>query len=546
MTNEEKATIPSLSFTSLFQHLPEAAILKDEGLRWLDYNEAFTHLLGVSQEQKHVILHDHQFFSEEVAHRIQEADLRVLQKAGNAPQVILVPSAQDASQLLQIKRKRIEAEGNVYLLSTIHPLEVEEESRQVYQVLDMVRHYLAQASDGSFLDKISRGLAQTLGVDFALICLLDEEKKRLSSRTFWVKDHYGQYDYDIVGTPCEKVVGNEETLCVVSNVAKLYPEDQDLTTLAIESYLGVPLFDSKANVLGHLVIMDTKPLKQISLATTVMQIYSSLIAVELERSFKEEALQQSEARNQAMLEAQIKTLDEKNQQLQHYINSNSQLENFAYVASHDLKEPLRTIGNFSQLIKRRYQDRLDQDGQEFLDFIISGVADMSSLIEGVLEYAKVNKQSQSAEKEDLNPAPLIQSVIDSLQQVIQETGAQIQVDQMPSRIHANPLQLKQIFLNLLNNAIKFRKPDAAPRIQVRFQENATHWQFCVIDNGQGIKLDYHETIFRLFTKLHSRHDHQGSGIGLAICREISLRHGGSIWLESEENKGAKFHFTIAK
>ncbi|MEL6653166.1 MAG: ATP-binding protein, partial [Bacteroidota bacterium] len=316
--------------------------------------------------------------------------------------------------------------------------------------------------------------------------------------------------------------------------------------LAIESYLGVPLFDSKANVLGHLVIMDTKPLKQISLATTVMQIYSSLIAVELERSFKEEALQQSEARNQAMLEAQIKTLDEKNQQLQHYINSNSQLENFAYVASHDLKEPLRTIGNFSQLIKRRYQDRLDQDGQEFLDFIISGVADMSSLIEGVLEYAKVNKQSQSAEKEDLNPAPLIQSVIDSLQQVIQETGAQIQVDQMPSRIHANPLQLKQIFLNLLNNAIKFRKPDAAPRIQVRFQENATHWQFCVIDNGQGIKLDYHETIFRLFTKLHSRHDHQGSGIGLAICREISLRHGGSIWLESEENKGAKFHFTIAK
>ncbi|MEL6842664.1 MAG: ATP-binding protein, partial [Bacteroidota bacterium] len=285
---------------------------------------------------------------------------------------------------------------------------------------------------------------------------------------------------------------------------------------------------------------------KISLATTVMQIYSSLIAVELERSFKEEALQQSEARNQAMLEAQIKTLDEKNQQLQHYINSNSQLENFAYVASHDLKEPLRTIGNFSQLIKRRYQDRLDQDGQEFLDFIISGVADMSSLIEGVLEYAKVNKQSQSAEKEDLNPAPLIQSVIDSLQQVIQETGAQIQVDQMPSRIHANPLQLKQIFLNLLNNAIKFRKPDAAPRIQVRFQENATHWQFCVIDNGQGIKLDYHETIFRLFTKLHSRHDHQGSGIGLAICREISLRHGGSIWLESEENKGAKFHFTIAK
>lgn len=546
MTNEEKTTIPSLSFTSLFQHLPEAAILKDERLQWLDFNEAFSNLLGISQEQKHIILHDQQHFSAEIAHRIQEADRRVLQNAGNVPQVILIPSAQDASQLLQIKRKRIETEGSVYLLSTIHPLEVQEDSHQVYQVLDMIRHYLTQASESSFLDKISRGLAQTLGVDFAMICLLDEEKKRLSSRTFWVKDHYGQYDYDIVGTPCEKVVGNEETLCVVSNAAKLYPEDEDLTTLSIESYLGVPLFDSKANVLGHLVIMDTKPLKRISLATTVMQIYSNLIAVELERSFKEEALQQSEARNQAMLEAQIKTLDEKNQQLQQYINSNSQLENFAYVASHDLKEPLRTIGNFSQLIKRRYQDRLDQDGQEFLDFIISGVADMSSLIEGVLEYAKVNKQSQSAEKENLNPAPLIRSVIDSLQQVIKETGAQIQVDKMPSQIYANPLQLKQVFLNLLNNAIKFRKPDVNPRVRVRFQENDTHWQFCVVDNGQGIKPDYHETIFRLFTKLHSRHDHQGSGIGLALCREIAIRHGGTIWLESEENQGAKFHFTIAK
>ncbi|MEM6346342.1 MAG: ATP-binding protein [Bacteroidota bacterium] len=542
MTKEERINTISLDFDLLFQSLPDACIIKDMSCHWLAYNKKAQSLFTLPP--KLAVHNDFELFSSEVARQIQEYDRVAFASDHSTPQIISWSINEQDQQLLQIKRSKILLNDTAYLLCQIQKLELAENHPEIYRVLELIKHTLANHTQESFLERIVRGIAKTLDVEYVMICTLDRDAYQLSSQAFWMKDRLGTHSYSISETPCEKLINTTESLCIVANAAKLYPKDKDLEDLSIEGYLGVPLFNSTQQLIGHLVIMDTKPLSRVAMAQTVMQIYSSRIAAELERNQKEELLRLAEQENQLILEAKVKELDEKNQQLQQYIDSNLQLENFAYVASHDLKEPLRTIGNFSQLLKRRYTDILDQDGKEFLDFIISGVSDMSQLIEGLLEFARVN--SQDAEKEHINPNDLINSVLDSLQQVIKESKALITVESMPQHIYANPVQLKQVYLNLISNAIKFRKPDLAPRIVLRSQENESTWQFCVSDNGEGIRQDFYDTIFMLFRKLHSRHDHQGSGIGLAICKEIVSQHGGKIWLSSTEGEGTTFYFTLAK
>ncbi len=542
MTKEDQLKTIPLDFSLLFQSLPDACIIKDITGNWLIYNDKVKSLFTLPDSKSNT--NDFDIFPLEIARQIQNQDLASFSSAASNPQIISWSKDEQEPQLLQIKRSKIEHHGKEYLLCQIQELELAENHPEIYRVLELIKQTLANHSQESFLERIVRGIAKTLNVAYVMICTLDREEQTLNSQAFWMKDRLGTYSYSISNTPCEKLINTSESLCIVANAAKLYPKDQDLTDLSIEGYLGVPLFDSSQQLIGHLVIMDTEPLCRVAMAQTVMQIYSSRIAAELERNQKEEELREAEQKNQLILKAKVEELDEKNQQLQQYIDSNLQLENFAYVASHDLKEPLRTIGNFSQLLKRRYSDKFDQDGKEFLEFIISGVSDMSQLIEGLLEYARVN--SESAEKEHLNPNEIINTVLDSIQQVIRESNAVITVESMPPQIYANPVQLKQVFLNLINNAIKFRKSDTAPRILLRSQENEKSWQFCVSDNGQGIREDFHDTIFMLFRKLHSRHDHQGSGIGLAICKEIVSQHGGKIWVESTEGEGTTFCFTLAK
>ncbi|MEL7531305.1 MAG: ATP-binding protein [Bacteroidota bacterium] len=542
MTKQEQLNTIPLDFNLLFQSLPDACVIKDISCNWLIYNDKVNSLFTLPNPKSTIT--DFDIFPLEIARQIQTQDLAAFNSSYNSPQIISWSEDEQEPQLLQIKRSKIEHHAKEFLLCQIQKLELAENHPEIYRVLELIKQTLANHTQESFLERIVRGIANTLEVEYVMICTLDREAHTLNSQAFWMKDRLGTYSYSVTDTPCEKLINTSESLCIVANAAKLYPKDQDLTDLAIEGYLGVPLFDSSQQLIGHLVIMDTKPLCRVAMAQTVMQIYSSRIAAELERNQKEEELRLAEQENQLILETKVQELDEKNQQLQQYIDSNLQLENFAYIASHDLKEPLRTIGNFSQLLKRRYSDKFDQDGKEFLEFIISGVSDMSQLIEGLLEYARVN--SEDAEKEFLNPNELINTVLDSIQQVIRESGAIITVEAMPQQIYANPVQLKQVFLNLINNAIKFRKQDVAPRILLRSQENVNSWQFCVNDNGQGIREDFYDTIFMLFRKLHSRHDHQGSGIGLAICKEIVSQHGGKIWVDSTEGEGTTFYFTLAK
>jgi PAS domain S-box-containing protein len=247
------------------------------------------------------------------------------------------------------------------------------------------------------------------------------------------------------------------------------------------------------------------------------------------------ARRQAEA---AMREA-YQELEQKTREL---TRSNEELQQFAYVASHDLQEPLRMISSYTQLLERRYVDKLDGDARDFMAYIVDGAARMKQLIEDLLAYSRVGTRGKDFQTVD-SGAPLDRALA-NLRASIESSGARITRERMPEVI-ADGAQLAQVFQNLIGNAIKFRGAQA-PRIHVGAEARDTVWVFTVKDNGIGLDTQYADRIFMMFQRLHNKAEYPGTGIGLAIVKKIVERHGGRIWVESEPGKGATFGFTIAR
>ena len=239
-----------------------------------------------------------------------------------------------------------------------------------------------------------------------------------------------------------------------------------------------------------------------------------------------------------------KALEEKNQSLEKYIESNMQLENFAYLASHDLKAPIRTILSFTQILHKKLQGRIDDKEQQFLDYIMNGAKGMDQLVYSLLEYSKVN--SQKTNKDIIRLRELLDSVLEDLRANIEETDAEIILSFIPTAIFGDHVQIRQLFQNLIANAIKFRKKEEPLFVEIKAFEEANHWRFEVQDNGIGIDESFHDKIFQLFRKLHGPKDYEGTGIGLALCKKVVEQHGGEISLQSKLGEGTTFIFTIAK
>lgn len=220
--------------------------------------------------------------------------------------------------------------------------------------------------------------------------------------------------------------------------------------------------------------------------------------------------------------------------------SNADLEQFAYVASHDLQEPLRMVSNYTQLLARRYKDRLDDDAHEFIRFAVDGATRMQGLIQDLLQYSRVGTRGKAFGATDCEEALAVAK--NDLRRALEEAGAKITHDPLPT-IQADPTQLTQLFLNLLSNAIKFRGEEP-PSIHVSAARGDGEWLFTVQDNGIGLDQEYADRIFVIFQRLHGFSEYSGTGIGLAICKKIVERHGGRIWVESKRGEGAKFSFTI--
>jgi signal transduction histidine kinase/HAMP domain-containing protein len=222
--------------------------------------------------------------------------------------------------------------------------------------------------------------------------------------------------------------------------------------------------------------------------------------------------------------------------------SNKELELFAYVASHDLQEPLRMVSSYTQLLERRYSDKLDDDAREFIGYAVDGANRMQRLINDLLEFSRVGTRGKPLARTDVTE--VLDNVCVNLRVAIEETGALLTRDCMPV-VPADAGQLGQLLQNLVGNGIKFRN-GGHPRVHVGAVEREHHWEFSVRDNGIGIEQQYFDRIFVIFQRLHSKGDYPGTGIGLALCKRIVERHGGKIWVESKPNEGSTFFFTIPK
>jgi signal transduction histidine kinase len=223
--------------------------------------------------------------------------------------------------------------------------------------------------------------------------------------------------------------------------------------------------------------------------------------------------------------------------------SNHDLQNFAYSASHDLKEPLRMIGMYNQLLQKRTKGVLDERSEEYMFYMTDGVKRMGKLLDDLLTYSRLGKNEHDLVKVDLNETLSI--VKQNLTVVIQETNTLVTSAQLPT-IKVSPTEMIQLFQNIIANAIKFRRQGVIPKIALNYVEKESMHQISVTDNGIGIKAEYQEKVFELFTKLHSMSEYEGSGIGLATCKKIVEELNGQMWLTSTEGVGTTFHFSFPK
>ena len=232
-----------------------------------------------------------------------------------------------------------------------------------------------------------------------------------------------------------------------------------------------------------------------------------------------------------------KKLAEKAEEL---ARSNHDLEQFAYVASHDLQEPLRMVAAYTQLLAERYRGKLDENADKYIGYAVEGALRMQTLILDLLAFSRVGRTEPGRKNGDCNVA--LKIAMANLQTAIGESGAIITHDELPSVAVDQP-QLVQLFQNLVGNAIKFRAAEA-PVIRVSAEKHDSSWLFSVADNGIGISPQYQDKVFVIFQRLHTREEYAGNGVGLAICKKIAEYHGGRIWVESEPGCGATFHFTL--
>jgi PAS domain S-box-containing protein len=253
---------------------------------------------------------------------------------------------------------------------------------------------------------------------------------------------------------------------------------------------------------------------------------------------------QTEITPQKEYEAQIEKLNallkNQNKKLE---ESNKLLEEFAYIASHDLKEPIRMVNSFLALLQNKYNGQLDDKAQQYIHFALDGAHRMAELIDELLAYSRLNIAENIIEKVDTGK--IIQEVVSLLAGILAEKQATVNFDKLPA-VFSSETELKLVFQNLIGNALKYHAEGVKPIIDINAAETKERWTFSIKDNGIGINEEYHSQIFHLFKRLHNKDEYPGTGMGLATCKKIIDKQGGKIWVESEEGKGSTFYFTIMK
>ena len=378
-----------------------------------------------------------------------------------------------------------------------------------------------------------------------LNCLLKKEKDELKKAHQEIKTLFQNvddvlYSADIiqgkltqVSDACEKVYGYSPAEFMTNPelwYKVIHPEDRHIIAQQIEDLSrGRHVFNQYRIIHKDKTIrwLENKIIPTYNDSGNLVRL-DGVTADISDRKAEEKKLVRSEA-----------NLELKNKELE---LKNKELEQFAYVASHDLQEPLRTTSAFTELLLNQYHGRLDQKADQYLVFISQSIDRMKALIKDLLDYSRIGKKREW-EKVDCNC--VLNDVLADLDVAIKETQTIIQSGPLPV-IKGYPTEIKQLFQNLVVNAIKFRKKDTAPEIKITAKDAEGNWEFWVSDNGIGIEAEHQERIFIIFQRLHTRNQYEGSGIGLAHCKKIVELHGGKLWVESKPGEGSTFYFTIRR
>ena len=287
----------------------------------------------------------------------------------------------------------------------------------------------------------------------------------------------------------------------------------------IKFYAGCPLNTPDGHSLGTLCVIDSIPRKITHRQNDALKILAQNVVNLLELR---------------------KAKEEQKQLIERLSNSNKELEQFAYIASHDLKEPLRVISSYVQLLAKRYKGKLDTNADKFIDYTVDGCNRMESLIDGLLKFSRID--SNKSEKKWHNCHKILKNVAKDLEIRITERNTKIKWSELPF-LFVDATQIGVVFQNLIKNGIKYNQ-SASPEINIQAEQIGEFWHFTVQDNGIGIEEQFHENIFKIFKRLHSHKEYSGTGIGLSICKKIIEHHGGNIRVESKLGKGSKFIFTL--
>ena len=294
--------------------------------------------------------------------------------------------------------------------------------------------------------------------------------------------------------------------------------------------IGLFLFAGISILIGSVIAYDG------------MELLYSIRSLSVQLQEKEKVEREIREKLQAELSERKQAEQKLERTLVDLERSNKELEQFAYVASHDLQEPLRKVVSFTELLERRYKEQLGPDADRYIGYIVDGSKRMSLLINDLLAFSRIGTSTRKFTKADCSD--ILKRTLDDLQYRIKESGAVITFDNLPSVI-ADELQIGMVFQNLINNAIKFHRDDM-PRVHISARSEGNDWIFSVGDNGIGIEKAFLDRIFVMFQRLHTKEEYPGTGIGLAICKKVVERHGGSIWVESEFGKGSTFYFKLPK
>lgn len=400
----------------------------------------------------------------------------------------------------------------------------EERIRALYEV--------ASKPNISFDQQIENVLevgCQRLGLSIGIVSQIEAEKYIIKSIYAPTTDLESGTQFDLKKTYCSIVLETNRPIAINHMAQSEWHDHPCYKNFQLETYIGVPLlvFGQSYGTLNFTnPEAQTEPFSQSDI--DFVQLMGQWINTALERQHISQMLA---SRNQE-LEKATKEL----------IRSNQELEQFAYVASHDLQEPLRVITNYLQLLDRRFGKDLNEDAKNYINRVINGTTRMKTLIQDLLTYSRVTTKAQPFEAVDISK--ILQNTKLDLELIISESNAQITTDPLPT-IKADKTQIKQLFQNLLSNAIKFQG-DQTPQIHISATQTDTDYQFSVADNGIGIDPQFGDRVFIIFQRLHTQEEYQGTGIGLAICKKIVERHGGKIWLESNTEHGSTFSFTISK